>query len=122
MAFIVAAIGVVVAVFGALGLVSPNRLEKLLSLVEPRSRFFIAVLSRIVIGVALLVAGGDTRFPIEILVLGLLALLAGIALIALGAGLFDALVRWFLGWPSLLIRFWAAAAITIGAFLVYASF
>ena len=118
MAVIVAALGFVVAVFGALGLVSPNRLVKLLSLLEPRTRFAFAVLSRIASGVALLVAGGDTRFPAEVRVLGFIVLVAGIALIPLGAGLFDAIVQWWFRWPSSLVRLWSAAPITLGAFLV----
>jgi hypothetical protein len=122
MGVIVAALGIVVVVFGAVGLVSPNRLVKLLSLLEPRPRFFIAVLFRIVFGVVLLVAGGDTRFPAEIRVLGVFVLLAGIALIPFGAELFDKVLQWWFRWPSSFVRLWSAVPITLGAFLVYASF
>jgi hypothetical protein len=122
MAVIVAALGIVVAMFGALGIVSPGRLVKLLSQLQPRTRFLVAVLFRIVIGAALLVAGGVTRFPAEVRALGLLALIAGIVLASLGTEVFDKLLQWWSRWPSSVVRFWSAVPFTIGAFLVYVSF
>jgi hypothetical protein len=95
---------------------------KLLSQLQPRTRFLIAVLFRIVIGAALLVAGGATRFPAEIRALGLIAVVAGIVLASFGTEVVHKLLKWWSRWPSSGVRLWSAAPFTIGVFLVYASF
>jgi hypothetical protein len=113
--------GVLVTALGAVGLARP---VALISLVErpwqTRAGLLLAVAVRVVLGVALLVAAPDSRFPATLRALGGLSLLAAVALPLVGFERLRRFVQWWAERPSGFVRAWSAAALLFGVFVVVA--
>ena len=113
-------LGGVVCALSVWGLFSPRRLLALVrQAVGRKSGVAFAVLLRLVLGVALIVSAGASRFPGAFLVLGVITLLAAVALPILGRDRLGALVGWFERTPPSAARAWLVLGIALGAFLIY---
>ena len=79
-----------------------------------------AVVARLVLGIALIQAAAISKFPMVILVLGWIALIAAAVLLVIGKSRFTRLV----GWAVPLLKPWGriggVAGAAFGAFLIYA--
>ena len=120
MAIIVSAVGVVIAVIGAIGVASPHKLITLLDHVQSPTRFWLAVFMRVVLGVVFLVVAPDCRLPLVVQIVGVVSLVAAFGILALGRKRLDAFIGWWLRRSPALFRLWASAAIAFGTLLVYA--
>ncbi|MEE9608137.1 MAG: hypothetical protein V3U03_10420 [Myxococcota bacterium] len=120
MAVVVTLIGVLVAAVGALASVSPSRLIGWVSALDSTTRFWTAVLVRVVLGILLLVAAPSCRAPLVVQVIGAVTLIAAAALVALGPKRLDAFVAWWLERPKSLVRGSGGFAVGFGALLIYA--
>jgi hypothetical protein len=118
----VAALGLLVFALGALGVARPRGL---LQLVErpwrSRAGLYLAVAFRAVLGVALIAAASSTRYPWAIGAIGVLALVAAVAIPLLGYERCRRFVEWWLARSGGFVRATALAACAFGAFLVYAA-
>lgn len=82
--------------------------------------FYIAVIVRLVMGAALIIAASASPFPVAFQVIGSLAIVAAVALALMGRER----VRRFIVWWSerfsaSIIRLWLLFGMAFGAFLVY---
>jgi len=78
---------------------------------------------RIALGACLVLAAGQTRFPMVVAIFGWITLVAGIALLLIGNTLLQRVVGWFSSrLAPLWVRVAGLAGIALGAFLVFASF
>ncbi|MDH3262160.1 MAG: hypothetical protein OEM81_12735 [Acidimicrobiia bacterium] len=119
MSVIVTVFGWMLIGIGVLSVIRPNVLVRFLSL-PYQFLFPWVIISRLVIGAALIGAATGSRFPNTLLVLGILTIVIVIAFVSLGPGRLRTLIEWFLVLPSGAIRIWGLAALTIGLFLVIA--
>ncbi len=136
MAYIVTVLGVAIVLIGVLGLAQPQRLIGLVQRWQSPARFWFAVVIRVVLGAVLLAVAPDCRAPLVIRVVGVISIVAAVALVILGRVRLDAsslgrvrldafIERWLgrpssaLGRPALL-RVSASGAIAFGVLLVYA--
>lgn len=117
---VVSVVGAVLLGIGFFVLVAPNELRKVMRIFLIRRWLPLASALRIVIGALFVVAAPDTRAPVFILVVGVVLILAGITLPALGAHRTERFAEWWLGRPNAVIRFWALAAMVFGAFVAAA--
>ena len=122
MEIVVSAFGFLVVAFGAWGVVHPQSIMRLGSSIwlSERGAYF-GVGIRMVFGLLLILAAPETRFPDVVLVLGLVTLLAALAILVVGFDQLRAFVERWSPTRSGLIRLWALVAIALGAFLVHAA-
>jgi len=75
---------------------------------------------RIIMGIALILYAGNSRFPMILHVIGWIALVAGIALALVPPSKFKRLMEWAFERFGPYIRLAGSLAILFGAFLIYA--
>ena len=119
---IVAGFGVIVAGVGIIGLVRP---QSLLDLVErgwksPAALYF-AIGVRLFLGVVLIAAAPDCRYPQAIRILGIVALVAAAAGAVLGRRRLTVFVDWWVKQSTGFVRAWCGFALAFGGFLISAA-
>ena len=78
-----------------------------------------AILVRIALGVALLLAASASKFPVLFNWLGVLTLIAAVALPVIGRARMLSLLEWFQSRPPLVIRLWLVCGMLFGVFMLY---
>ncbi len=78
-----------------------------------------AIAARALLGVALLFAASASRFPVLFNGLGVLALIAAVAIPVIGRPRMVALLDWFYRCPRFVIRLWLVCGLLFGVFMVY---
>ena len=112
--------GVVIVALSVWGVVVPNRLIALVTGSMNRgSGLYVRIGSRVVLGVALIVAAPPARFPTLFAVLGWISIAAAIALSLFGRASLGALLGWLERMPTTLVRLWLVFGVVFGAFLLY---
>jgi hypothetical protein len=81
----------------------------------------LAIGLRVALGVVLLAAAPECRFPTAIRVLGFVALIAAASGLLLGRARLEAFVGWWLDRPAGFVRGWCVVALAFGGFLIYAA-
>ena len=121
MAYVVTFLGGLVVLMGLWGLISPVHLIQSFSGMPLRSRFHTAVLFRFVFGMLLVLVAPQCRFPVVVRVIGFIAMIAAVVVLAMGFKKFESFIRWWLSHPPSFTRSWSGVAIAFGALLIYAS-
>jgi NAD/NADP transhydrogenase beta subunit len=120
---IIVVFGIAVALLGVTGLVRPTGLIRFVETAwQSLTGFYLAVAVRLVLGVILIVAAPDCRFPHAVRILGIVSLIAAAATALLGHERLRSFVQWWVGRPAGFIRGWSVVAVAFGCFLVYAAF
>ena len=121
MRYLVAVIAVLLMAISALGVVAPERLVAIVTGWPPDTRLYVAVGTRLVVGLVFIAGASKCRFPAVIYGVGVLALAAALLLVLLGEPRLDALIRWWSQQPTLAIRAWCVLAALVGALVLYAA-
>ena len=111
-------VGVVLALFGVAGVISPRSLVKLVQGWESSTRFRFAVAGRLLVGVVFVAVAPDCRVPGLVQVVGGFSILGAVVVLMLGRAGGDALVESWL--KPTLVRVVAPVAVAGGALLIYA--
>jgi len=120
MAWVVVVMGLAIACFGVLGLVSPERLmDTVRRVLNPRGLWVAAAL-RVVLGVALFVEAPTSRAPETLRILGPLVVVIGLATPLFGLERFRRLLDWWMERGAGFVRAWAAVALAFGLLLAFA--
>ena len=118
----IAALGVFLCFACIVGFIKPMTLTALVPwFLKLRGALAFAVAVRLAIGIALIVAAPDTRYPLAFQILGGLMLLAAAALPLIGLARVTRLVNWVAGWPPVAMRGWLLVGFAFGAFLIVGS-
>ena len=116
---IVAFFGVLLVVISLAGIASPPMLLRTVGRVVDRRRGLVfAVVVRVVLGVALLLAAAVSRWPVLFQVLGWLSLAAAVAIPFIGRERLSSLVDWIQGFHPVVVRVWLVVGLLFGAVLV----
>ena len=122
--FIVLAIGVTVIVLAGWGIFAPEKLMTIVkSAMDKYCGIYTAVIVRLALGSALIIVAPASLFPIVFQALGVIAIVAAIALVLMGRER----IRRFLAWWSerfsvQIVRLWLLFGVAFGGFLVYGVF
>lgn len=87
---------------------------------ESLSVHVLAVVIRLIIGIALIIAATDSKYPTTILIIGWLSIVAASLIGIMGRTNFKRLISWVLGVVPSFGRIGGAIAIIFGGFLLYA--
>lgn len=117
---IVVLFGAVIVGFGAFGVVRPTKLVSWLGSFWKKDHLWLAVVLRLVLGAILLYVAPETRAPSVVRLLGVVSVLAGLGLLAIGRERMQAIAGWWLQRPPAFVRCWAVAALLFGGLLAYA--
>ena len=120
MVFLAIALSVLIVGFGVWGIISPATLLTLLSRWQTRGRLWIGAALRLIFGLALWFAAPLSRFPTILQVVGVIFVVAGIAMPFIGLKRFKSMVAWWLNKPPSFTRIWAVATLAVGVFFVWA--
>ena len=117
----VVALGVVVIVLAAWGLFAPEKLVAMVTSAMDQSwGMVVAVVVRLALGVALIIAAPVSRFPVAFQVIGAIAIVAAVALLIMGRERTRRFLDWWLQrFSGPMIRLWLLFGIAVGGFLVY---
>lgn len=113
--------GALIAILGLMGVVQPSRLLVAVERIwrSAWGRYAVASL-RVALGVVLLVAAQEARFATALGVIGVLAIIGGLAIPLIGREGALHFIEWWHRQHDTFVRAWSVAAVTVGAFVVYA--
>ena len=114
-------IGVTIIVLAGWGIFAPEKLMTLVTSAMDKSwGIYIAVVVRLVLGSALIIVAPASKFPIVFQVLGVIAIVAAIALLLMGRERMRRFLAWFSErFSTPMIRLWLLFGVAFGGFLVY---
>lgn len=95
------------------------RFVRLISSLESVKRFRVAVLMRLLLGLAFLLAAPSCRQPAVVQLVGIVMLLAAGGLLVVGRERLDTFLAWWLARPRPFVRSWSILAFGFGALLIY---
>jgi hypothetical protein len=116
---IVALIGWIIVAIGLLGVAQPHLIPTAVLDWPPEVLLYIAVGTRIVIGLLLFFAASSCRLPRFTRVIGVIALISGGVSALIGASRLVSIVQWMSAKPSGIIRLFYVLDIVLGAVLAY---
>ena len=119
MNFIVALIGWIIVAMGLLGVAQPHLITTAVLSWRPDLLLYIAVGTRIVVGLLLFFAAPGCRLPRFTRVIGVIAFIAGIVTAFVGASRLESIVQWMSAKPSATIRLLYVLDVVLGALLAY---
>ena len=120
MVFLAMALSVLLIGFGLWGVVSPATLLAFLSRWQTREGLWAGAAIRLIFGLALWFAAPLSRFPTTLQVVGVISVVAGIAVPFIGLARFKSMVAWWLNKPPSFTRVWAVVTLALGVFFVWA--
>ena len=114
-------IGVTIIVLAGWGIFAPEKLMTFVTSAMDKSwGIYVAVIVRLVMGSALIIVAPASQFPIVFQALGVIAIVAAIALALMGRERMRRLIAWFSErFSAPIIRLWLLFGVTFGGFLVY---
>ena len=119
MVFPALALSVLLIGFGLWGILSPATLLAFLSRWQTRGGLWTGAALRLIFGLALWSAAPLSRFPTTLQVVGVIFVVAGIAMPFIGLARFKSMVAWWLDKPPSFTRLWAVATLALGVFFVW---
>jgi len=119
MVLIVAIVSILVVGIGMLGFASPAGVIALVSRFQSKVGLRAASIFRVGFGVALWFAASASRPPIVLKVLAVVSVVSGLVLRSIGVPRFQSILSWWCRQSPLFIRVWSAAALGVGAFILW---
>lgn len=114
-------ITLVILVSGVIYLVKPAALYRYMTFWKQGSRVMWGMGLRCLMGLVLLAAAPQCRWPTMVVAVGILLLLSGVHGFLRGLDRMRSSVEWAEGWPPLGVRAWAVFQTALGVFLLSAA-
>lgn len=119
MTLLVALLGALIVILGAVGVVSPARFRGMFTAMPARTRYVFAVVTRLAMGALLWFLADELRHPQVMRILAVIAVVAAVVILVIGQAKLDRFVDWWLARPDSLMRVSGLFAAAFGGFLVY---
>lgn len=113
-------IGLLIAAEGILGIAAPDPFLTAVRSLQTPPVIFLAAAIRLVFGVVLVRAAPSSRSPKVLRVFGYLMVIGGLLTPFVGGQAAHVILDWWSEGGPGLVRVWAAAALALGVFIVYA--
>lgn len=120
MIILIRSIGFFVIFLGVTVLVSPRFLKEMIAFTKEGKRLYFSIVIKSSCGLAFFLASPQCRLEEVIRVLGLLYLVAPIAVLPLGLEKLKRYCEWWERRPVLVFRLWAVVTTALGGLIVYA--
>ena len=121
MSYVILLFGVLILLLGAVILAKPDSIFYLFRInSESLSLHVLAIVVRLVLGIALITYAAESKYPVALQVIGWLSVTAAIIFGLMGRSRFMGLITWGLSFASSFGRFAGVLAILLGGFLIYA--
>ena len=120
MVFLAMALSILLIGFGVWGIISPATLLAFLSRWQTREGLWAGAALRLIFGLALWSVAPLSRFPTTLQVVGVVFIVAGLAMPFIGLARFKSMVAWWLNKPPSFTRVWAVVTLALGMFFVWA--
>ena len=118
---VVLALGAIICLMSLWGFVAPEKLWKMIDdVMEKDWAIHFAVIMRLLLGAALIIAAPQSRFPVVVEVLGWIAIVAAVAILFMGRNRMKKFIAWFQRMTSTMTRVWLVFGFAFGVFLIYA--
>jgi hypothetical protein len=121
MDLVIKILGVVFVCLGLVVLLKPAVLRPVLQFFRKGNRIYLAALARFALAIVLLLAARECDTPWVIGGFGVLFLLAGLMIFALGPKRTTPMIDWFLKQSGPVVRAIAVLILVIGAVIIYAA-
>jgi len=121
MALLVVLLGSIIVAVGIVGMARPAQLLAGMLNWPAEVLVSVAVAVRLVLGIVFILAAPSCRFPRAMYALGIVALLAALVVLLLGADRVRSIVQWWFRQPLLVVRAMYVVTVLFGAFLVYSA-
>lgn len=112
--------GLFVVLMGAWGVLAPSRLTELIQRFATKSGLFVAVAVRLLLGLVLWFAAPQSRAPLLLQALALLAVLAAVVLPFVGVDRYKAIIDWWTTLSTAKQQLWSLLAVLFGASILWA--
>ncbi len=117
---VVLALGVIICLFSVWGFISPDKIWKMINgVMEKDWAIHVAVIMRLLLGAALIIAAPQSRFPGVMEVLGWIAIIAAVAILFMGRNRLIKFIAWFQRMTDAMVRVWLLFGFAFGGFLIY---
>ena len=113
-------LGLLVVLLGSWGILAPKGITRLVTRLGTRQGLRLAVAFRLVLGLALWFAATESRAPLLLQVLGLVAIVSAILIATMGVARFQATTRWWSALSATSQRLWSSLAVAFGAIVLWA--
>lgn len=113
-------LGVFIVLMGAWGFLAPARITDLVNRFGTKGGLWFAAAIRLVLGLALWFAAPQSRAPVLLQVLGVVAIIAAVVIPFMGADRFKNLIAWWGKLSPTSQRLWSLFAVAFGAVILWA--
>jgi hypothetical protein len=121
MALALLVLGIVIAMVGAIGIVTPTSLVTIAGVFVTPMGLYAAAALRVALGTALVVAAPTSRTPTTLRVLGVIIIVGGLVTPLIGVDRARMFLAWWVTLGTMVMRVWASIAFVFGLFLAYAA-
>lgn len=118
---LVALFGILIILGSGYGLADPEALIRLVKKFSSAGGYVIAIVVRVILGAAALLAAEASLLPVFLQIIGGLALLAAVSLLLMGRPRFEQLIRWVASFSAAVLRLWLTFGMLFGVALVWAT-
>ena len=107
--------------FVAWGLYAPQKLlQSVKGMMDADWEIHIAVIVRLILGVSLIITASGFQFPLGFLIVGWVAIVAGVSVVFMGRERLRKFTNWWFDrFSPQAIRLWLLFAMAFGGFLIY---
>lgn len=120
MTTLAAVFGLFMVSLGLLAMASPRSMFRFAERFQTQAGLYAAMAIRLVMGVTLILAAPESHVPQALRILGAIVFVSGMITPFIGVERVKRIVAWWGARPSIFQQAWAALALTLGAFIVWA--
>ena len=113
-------IGLFIVALGILGMAAPTVLLDTTEFALTQVGLYVAAALRVAFGIVLIAAAPVSRLPRTVRILGILFIVAGVITPFVGVERAREIVDWWTVQGPIFMRAWAAIAVVLGVFIIYA--
>lgn len=114
-------IGIIIALAGIIFVFSPTTTKQVFAFMGRGRRLYWAGILRLLFGVILLLGASQCRLVGVVIAIGILFLVAGVMIFALGLKKVRSMIEWWNKRSLIVIRGLALGALALGALLIYSA-
>jgi hypothetical protein len=118
---VILSLGIVTLLFGILYLLKPDVMRQLMRFFKQGNRLYVIALVRFALAVVFLVAARECDIAWVIVTFGILFLISGLLIMALGLERVKSILDWWQGQSSVLLRILAVVTVAVGAVIIYSA-